>query len=262
MTAEVHGSLYLAAGSFLDLTADELSDVAVDLDGCAGIGLRLSGQHAITDPVQARAIRDRLSGADKRVFDAEVVRVSEGFAASSVEHLVSRAAEVGARHVLVVSDLGRNALDESIAAFGEIERLTTGYGLSLAVEYMAWTVPWDVESALRVHAATGCRIVVDVLHHIRIGATLSDLERLVRADAIAWVQVCDAPSRLRSSTLVDEARHGRLIPGTGELPLRDLLAVVPSYVDISIEVQSEGLLAVRPRERARRLLDGTQQCFR
>lgn len=252
--------MYLAAGSFLDLTADELTDVAVDLDECAGIGLRLSGQHAIADPVQARTIRDRLSGADKRVFDAEVVRVSEGFAVSSVEPLVSRAAEVGARHVLAVSDLGRDALDESIAVFGALDRLATGHGLSVAVEYMAWTVPWDVDSALKVHASTGCRIVVDVLHHARIGATLPDLERLVHADAIAWVQVCDAPSRLRSSTLVDEARHGRLIPGTGELPVRDLLAVVPSYVDVSIEVQSDELLGVEPRERAGRLLSATRFC--
>lgn len=260
MTAEDRGSLYLAAGSFLDQTAEELTDIAVDLDGCAGIGLRLSGEHEIRDSGRARAIRDRLSAVGKSVFDAEVVRVSAGIDVASMEPLIIRAAEVGARHVLVVSDLERDALEESIEVFSTLQNLATGHGVSVAIEYMAWTVPWNVESALKVHASTGCRIVVDLLHHTRIGATVSDLERLARADAIAWVQVCDAPSRMRADSLVDEARHGRLIPGTGELPVRDYLAVVPLHVDVSIEVQSDDLLRVEPRERARRLLDAARRC--
>jgi hypothetical protein len=53
----------------------------------------------------------------------------------------------------------------------------------------------------------------------------------------------------------DEARHGRLTPGTGILPLRALLARVPAAVTISVEVQSDDLLALSPGERARLLHD-------
>lgn len=255
MAAGARGSLYLAAGSFLDLTARELTELAVDLDGCDGIGLRLSGEHRIDDVAQAHEIRERLAAVGKRVFDAEVVRVSAGFDVESAVDLLRRAADVDARHVLAVADLEREALDASIVAFGELDRLAQGMGLSVAVEYMAWTVPWDVDSALKVHASTGCRIVVDVLHHTRVGLTPADLEVLCRADAVAWVQVCDAPAALEAASLLVEARHGRMIPGKGGLPLVDYLEVIPPQIDLSIEVQSDRLLEIDPLERARRLLD-------
>ncbi|MBU3717499.1 MAG: TIM barrel protein [Actinobacteria bacterium] len=265
MTSPVRDSdsrnVYLAAGSFLDVSAERLVDIAGGLDGCAGIGLRLSGEHAIDSAGQARDIRSRLNESDARVFDAEVVRVTSGFDPRTAVPLMGRASEVGAGHVLAVSDLGesggRSALDESIGVFAALRDLARENGLDVAVEYMAWTTPCDVDDALRVHAETGCRIVVDLLHHSRIGATVAGLESLVRADAIAWVQVCDAPALFEAESLLHEARHGRLIPGEGGLPLRDYLAVIPSHVDISIEVQSDRLLAVEPHERARRLLDAT-----
>ena len=255
-------NLYLAAGSFLDVSAGELADIAIDLDGCAGIGLRLSGEHGVADVARAAAIRHRLEVADRRVHDIEVVRVSADFDPRTAVPLMSRASEVGAGHVLAVSDLGesggRSALDESIDVFAALRDLAREHGLDVAVEYMAWTTPHDVDGALRIFETTGCRVVVDLLHHCRIGATVAELERLVGADAIAWVQVCDAPAHLEAESLLHEARHGRLIPGEGGLPLRDYLAVVPSHVDISIEVQSDELLVIEPRERARRLLDATR----
>lgn len=265
MTSPVRDSdsrnVYLAAGSFLDVSAERLVDIALGLDGCDGIGLRLSGEHAIESSAQARDIRARLADGDRRVFDAEVVRVTSGFDPRTAVPLMGRASEVGATHVLAVSDLGesgvRSPLDESIHVFAALRDLAREHGVDVAVEYMAWTVPCDVDGALRVHAETGCRIVVDLLHHTRIGATTHDLDRLVRADAVAWVQICDAPARLEAESLLHEARHGRSIPGEGGLPLRDYLDVIPSHVDISIEVQSDRLLAVESRERARRLLDAT-----
>lgn len=265
MTSPVRDSdsrnVYLAAGSFLDVSAERLVDIACGLDGCAGIGLRLSGEHVIDNAAHARDLWSRLAESDHRVFDAEVVRVTSGFDPRSAVPLMSRASEVGAGHVLVVSDLGgsgaRSPLDESIDVFASLGEIAREHGLDVAVEYMAWTTPCDVDDALRVHAETGCRIVVDLLHHTRIGATAHDLKRLVRADAVAWVQICDAPAHLEAESLLHEARHGRSIPGEGRLPLRDYLAVIPSHVDISIEVQSDRLLTVEPRERARRLLDAT-----
>jgi len=269
VTSKHRGSVYLAAGSFLDVSADELVGISLGLDvnRCSGIGLRLSGEHAITDSGHARELRSRLTDSGQRVFDAEVIRVSADRSSdsstdllsrnsSSTTSLIAQAAEVGAAYVLAVSDL--DDLTTSIRAFSSLADVARGHGLRVAVEYMAWTTPCDVDGALRVHAETGCRIVVDLLHHTRIGASVADLERLVRADAVAWVQICDAPATLEASSLLAEARHDRLAPGEGALPLRDYLALIPPHVDISIEVQSDRLLAVDPRERARRLVDATR----
>lgn len=70
------------------------------------------------------------------------------------------------------------------------------------------------------------------------------------------MQNCDAPiARPASGDLVDEARHHRRPPGEGELPLAELLAVLPADVTLSVEVQSEDLARrYPPTERARHLL--------
>lgn len=259
-------NVYLAAGTFLDVSADELADIVLRVDGCDGIGLRLSGEHAIDTSPQAVDLRSRLAAGGKRVFDAEVVRVTADFMADSAISVIARAAEVGASQVLVVSDLAasdragrdpRSALDASIEAFSALTDLARSHGIAVAVEYMAWTTPCDVDGALRVHADTGCRVVVDLLHHTRIGATVADLQRLVAADAVAWVQICDAPATLEAVSLLSEARHGRLTPGAGALPLRDYLSVIPKSIDVSIEVQSDVLSAVEPSRRASQLLAAT-----
>ncbi|MEY3680810.1 MAG: hypothetical protein RL547_1423 [Actinomycetota bacterium] len=294
MTSSGRGSLYLAAGSFLDLDASGLIDLAGDLAGdvagdlagdmsgtlagngadFAGVGLRLSGEHLVADSRSAVSLRRRLEAVGKRVFDVEVIRVSSGFDMYSATTLIERAAELGARYVLAVSDLsepgsgttapgstaaGPSALDRSIEVFAALQQRADQAGLSIAVEYMAWTTPSDVAGALKVHQSTGCRIVVDLLHHARIGATASDLELLVRSGAIAWVQLCDAPAERRASSLVEEARHGRLVPGTGGLPLGDFLGVIPSTIDVSIEVQSDDLLSLTAIDRARRLIAASRE---
>jgi sugar phosphate isomerase/epimerase len=54
---------------------------------------------------------------------------------------------------------------------------------------------------------------------------------------IGSVQLCDAPlASPPPSAIIDEARGNRLLPGEGELPLRELLAVLPEDVPLSAEV--------------------------
>jgi sugar phosphate isomerase/epimerase len=115
---------------------------------------------------------------------------------------------------------------------------------------MAWTTPRRSVDAVAMAAATGAVVVVDLLHHTRLGEGASELRAVVASGRLGWVQVCDAPAAAPTD-LLDEARHRRLPPGDGDLSLDALLAVVPAGVVRSVEVQSDAMAArLGPVERA------------
>ena len=119
-------------------------------------------------------------------------------------------------------------------------------------------------AAVEVARATGCQLVVDVLHHVRVGAGAHELDVIAAAGVLGWLQLCDAAGELDATrrtaqaALLHEARHGRLAPGQGELPLQTLLASVPAGTVVSVEVQSDQLLAVPAADRARLLHDAAR----
>lgn len=244
--------LALAAGSVLDGSALDVVEAA-SAAGFDAVGFRLSGEHRLDAPGVVR-VRDRAAALGLAIHDVEVHRISTQ--RPDPRPLLEQAAAVGARHALVVSD----AADVELTR-GEIARAVRAgaqVGVSVAVEYMAWTTPSGPGKALRMAEETGCRVVVDLLHHVRVGAGPEELAALVTAGVVGWVQVCDAPLDAPRD-LLHEARHDRLPPGEGGLPLADLLAVVPPEVAWSVEVQSDALTATLPvPERARRLADATR----
>jgi len=223
--------LALAAGCALDVDAATLVRAAATAEFDA-VGLRASGPHAVADPAELQALAADVGVA---IHDVEVHRI--GTDADPTE-LFETAAALGAAAVLVVSDLADLA-----ATTAEVERLTQRcerLGLVLGLEYMAWTTPANAADALTVARRTGCRLVVDVLHHHRTGATAAALREIVDAGALGWLQLCDAPAAAPGDVL-HEARHDRLPPGDGQLPLAALLDALPDDVMVSVEVQSDRL---------------------
>ncbi len=227
--------LALAAGCALDSDAKGLIDAA-SAAGFDAVGLRVSGPHAVADPATLRAAA---AAAGVAIHDVEVHRIGGGVAATE---LLDVAHALGAAAVLVVSDL--TDVRETTA---EVDRLTQrceGLGLVLGLEYMAWTTPSGPRAALEVARRTGCRLVVDVLHHSRVGAGVDELRAIIDAGALGWLQLCDAPlASPGPQRLLHEARHERLPPGDGGLPLAGLLGALPEQVVVSVEVQSDQLAA-------------------
>ncbi len=229
----------------LDAGPIDLIDAAAAA-GFDGVGLRLSADH---DP--GRSGRDAASVAAHArrrgvsVDDVEVHRIGTDDGAAP---LLDAAVVVGASRVLVVSDRGERSA--TIAGLRDVVAAAGERGLTVGLEYMAWTDPSSPLEALQVADETGCGVVVDLLHHVRVGAGVAELEAIVASGRLAWVQLCDGPS-VAPRDLLHEARHHRLAPGAGDLPLVDLLAVVPPAVPLSVEVQSDALAAGHlPAERA------------
>ena len=90
----------------------------------------------------------------------------------------------------------------------------------------------------------GGGVLVDALHVQRCGVPLAAL-RAVDPALISYVQLCDAPLAApgagpASADAVHEARAARLLPGEGQLPLRELLAALPDGIPVAVEAPRSG----------------------
>ena len=150
--------LILAAGSALDVNPFALTEAAAEA-GFDGFGLRLSDQHRLDDPRQFRQHVERLGVA---LHDAEVIRLGSGI---DPQPLIEAAAAAGAAAVLAVSDTRDR--EATVDGVGSLVEHCEPLGLVVGLEYMAWTDPTSPEEAVAIGRATGCVIVVDVLHHVR-----------------------------------------------------------------------------------------------
>ena len=251
--------LSLAAGTVLDVSAAQAIDAAqgAGFDAC---GLRPTADELA--PERLVQLRQRLDDSGLTLLDVEVVRLHGLDDATAHLRLLDAAAVLGAGHVLAVSEhLEHGATVEAVAWLAEqaVQR-----GVRVALEFMVFTSVRSLGEALRVIADAETRhvgVLVDALHLERSGGTPQDLAR-IPAGQLAYVQLCDAGHEAPAD-LADEARHHRLLPGDGALPLVALAQAAGRAVPLSIEVQSDELAATTSAEtRAGRALAQTRRLLR
>jgi sugar phosphate isomerase/epimerase len=115
----------------------------------------------------------------------------------------------------------------------------------------------DFRDAVYVAQGSGGGVMVDPLHLRRFGGTVDDI-RAIDRELLLYYQICDAPlepptglprpplPRGQSGDIDDlqfEARAVRLLPGEGELPLGDIVAVMPPGIPVSVEAPNLALRA-------------------
>lgn len=176
-------------------------------------------------------------------------------------------AELGVPRINVVSldpDLPRT-LDQ----FAALTELAAQRGIGTVVEPVPGLTIGDLPAGLAAAEYVGrseFRLLVDTMHLMRSGSGASELAA-VDPGRIGYAQLNDTTLRPRMDNYLEEAMFERLVPGEGDLPLRDILAALPADVVIEIEVpqRSLALAGVSPIERlrpcveaARRLLAGVQ----
>ena len=112
--------------------------------------------------------------------------------------------------------------------------------------------------AVRHVARPDFRLLVDTMHLVRSGHTASDLAAIDPA-LIGYVQLSDNTIQQRGSVYRDDSID-RMVPGEGELPLREIVAVLPPDVVIGLEVpmRSRAEAGERTEERARRCVQGAR----
>jgi sugar phosphate isomerase/epimerase len=222
--------------TLLGLAPPEFVSVAATA-GFGAVGLRISPAAPGEQPwpmhpgsaMLAQTVR-RCAQAGVEVLGVEAIRLSPRPA--DAEPVLEAAAELGARYVNAVCedpDLGR--LSDH---FGELVGAARPFGVQPVIEFMAYRSVRTLADAVAIAARSGGGgILVDALHVWRCGVGLDELAGL-EAGLVAYLQLCDAPLAAPPDE-VAEARTGRLLPGTGELPLGGLLAAVSGTVPVAVE---------------------------
>jgi sugar phosphate isomerase/epimerase len=210
-----------------------------------------------TDAV-ATEVRRRLDDTGLIALDMEPIFITP--AGDHGNAVIDAAAAVGARNLLVVS---RGVGDDEFAdRFGELCDLAAPRGIGCSLEFMAFMSVRNLPQALAVLDRVdrpNAAVLVDNLHLARTGGTVADVAAIAPG-RLPYLQLCDAPAQAPLD-LVVEALDGRFVPGAGELPIEELVEVLPDHTALSMEIRSASLrdAFADPADRARHVLTATAE---
>lgn len=245
--------------SVLGLTPVEFVNLVADL-GCNCISTGLSGMPGYT-PFSLRddralrremiaAMRDR--GVSISLGEGCIVRPGRDIKDMGGDFDIFQ--ELGAERINTVSmdaDLGR-----SLDQFGVLAEMSAARGMGSSIELCPVLTIDNLAAAVAAVRHVGRNdftLLLDTMHLGRSGATATEIAALDRA-MIGYVQLSDAPLKPTNPNYMDEATFDRMVPGEGELPLREYLSAVPADVVVSLEVPSRTLAkaGLSPRDRLER----------
>ena len=253
----------LAHLTVLDTTPPELVSVAAAA-GFRTIGIRLTATPSVgvppydilrEGPLLRETLR-RLDDTGVSVLDTEFLRFEPEHPVGIPEGFLEVSARLGARNVLVMSaepDEGR-----TVERFVELCDRAAAYGLQVCLEFAIYTGVRTLAHAAHVVARSkrpNASVLVDALHFSRSGGWPTHVVQ-VDPSLFRYAQICDAgadmPAPHDTPALIREARTGRLMPGDGVLPLRDLVTALPAGLPLAVEAPCQALNALPALERARR----------
>ena len=255
--------LSLAHLTVLDTTPPELVTVAAAA-GFRTIGIRLTATpsvgvppyDALHDAPLLRETLARLADTGVSVLDTEFLRFEPDQPAGIPEGFLEVSARLGAKYVLVMSAEPEEA--RTIERFGELCDRAAPYGLRVGLEFAIYTGVRTLAHAASILAKAeraNASVLIDALHFSRSGGLPAHVKQVDPA-LLRYVQICDATSEMPGPTntpaLIREARTGRLLPGEGALPLRELMAALPAGLPLAIEAPCRATAELPALERAKR----------
>lgn len=257
----------LAHLTVIDADPLQLIDAAA-AGGFDSIGLRIVAPMptdrivpVIGDASVIRKIERKLGDSAIDILDIEAIWLGPDSDADSYVPAFETGARLGAKHVLVVgNDPDEARVTENVA---RLCTLAAPFGLKVMLEFIPYCQTGTVEAAHRVvtrAAQPNAGVLVDALHLSRSGGSPADIRRLDPA-WLSYCQICDAqPVRPPQHELRAEARGGRLYPGRGALPLKELLDALPAGIPIGVEAPCAQYANLPPLERGR-LCGAATQAF-
>ncbi|MGV6871830.1 sugar phosphate isomerase/epimerase family protein [Pseudochelatococcus sp. B33] len=197
----------------------------------------------LSEPGAIDALRRRLSDSGVRLLDIEAIWLNEDIDVTTIVPALEAGARLGARYALVVgNDPDPSRLSSNFAA---LAALAKPLGLRIMLESITYCTINSLQAAdalIRDSAAPNAGLLIDTLQFFRSGAGVEQIT-LYDPSLFSYLQICDAP-QAAPATLADrrrEARENRLLPGDGELPLRELLDALPAGIPISLEAPTAAL---------------------
>lgn len=180
----------------------------------------------------AAALRDR----DVVISLGEGFRVLPGVEARSRAPELEAMCELGAKRINTVST--DPDVQRSFDQFAIMAEMVAAAGLETTTEFAPCLTVANLSMALDAVRHVGrkdFRLIIDTMHLMRSGSSPAELAAL-DPDLIAYVQLCDVPFKAEIPDYLEEARTERRVPGEGDLPLAEILNIVPRNVVVSLEV--------------------------
>src|SRR5215475_12231354 len=253
----------LAHLTVLDTTPPELVTVAAEA-AFRTIGIRLTATPSVgvppydmlrEGPLLRETLR-RLSDTGVSVLDTEFLRFEPEHPVGVPEGFLEISARLGAKNVLVMSAEPEEA--RTVERFCELCDRAAAYGLHVCLEFAIYTGVRTLAHAADVVARSkrsNASVLIDALHFSRSGGVPAHVAQVDPA-LLRYAQICDAgpdmPGPGDTPALIREARTGRLLPGEGVLPLRELVSALPADLPLAIEAPCRATAALSALERARR----------
>jgi sugar phosphate isomerase/epimerase len=256
-------AISLAHLTVLDTTPPELVTVAASA-GFRTIGIRLTATPSVGVPPydclhdgpMLRETLLRLNDTGVTVLDTEFLRFEADRPVDVPEGFLEVSARLGAKHVLVMSALPDEA--QTLDRFGALCDRAAAYDLTVGLEFAVYTGVRTLAHAAGMVKRSKCRnasVLIDALHFSRSGGWPADVEKIDPA-LLRYAQICDAgpdmPAPTDAPSLIREARTGRLLPGDGVLPLKELVAALPAGTPLAIEAPCRETAHLPASERAKR----------
>ena len=255
--------LSLAHLTVLDTTPPELVTVAAAA-GFRTIGIRLTATPSVGVPPydclhdgpMLRETLARLADTGVSVLDTEFLRFEPELPIGIPEGFLEVSARLGAQYVLVMSAEPVEA--RTLERFVELCDRAAAYHLNVCLEFAIYTgVPTlaHADEMVARSKRSNAYVLIDALHFSRSGGLPAHVKTIDPA-RFRYAQICDAgpgmPGPTDTPALVREARTGRLLPGEGVLPLKDLVAALPANLPLAIEAPCRATAGLPALERARR----------
>lgn len=173
--------------------------------------------------------------------------------------------ELGARTATaIVMDNADRA--DVLAKYRGLCDMAAEMGIRVNVEFFAMAPNMNrLELAVALARDSGranAGVTIDVLHLIRTGSSVEAM-KAVDQDLIGGCQISDGLLHVDAKTAAEEGGSDRLVPGTGEFPLRAFLAALPADIVVGVEVPQARLNGkVSPEERALTLIEAMCGLYR
>ncbi|OBH80770.1 xylose isomerase [Mycobacterium scrofulaceum] len=154
-------------------------------------------------------------------------------------------------------------LPRSFDQFAALTEHAADRGIQTLLEPVPGLTVGDLPTALAAVEHVGrndFRLLIDTMHLVRSGSGAADLAATDPA-RIGYAQLNDTTLRPRGGNYMEEAMYERMVPGEGELPLRDILSALPSDIVIELEVprRSLALDGVTPIDRLRPCVEAARR---
>jgi sugar phosphate isomerase/epimerase len=236
--------LALAALTVLGLAPDK-QILCANKIGYQGVGIRLIPATSteihyplLTDSIMRTRVKNLIQSTGVKVLDIEVFRLEANTNVKDFIPYLELGADLGAKSVLVAGyDLDWSRTKER---WLELSEITEQFDIKPHIEPMPWTYVKSYLDGKRLLDETNDNwgaVLIDPIHFFRTGGSVRQLD-IGFIKRARYIQLSDAsvPAPDNIAEILRQGREDRLPPGMGDLPLNELIKIIPDDLPISVEI--------------------------